>query len=122
MLAVEKSLLSYDAPIILIAGGRNKRSDFSELRAVVAKKVKKLVVIGEAKEEIKRALLDVVPTEDAADMADAVRKAFASTVAGDVVLMSPGCASFDMFKNYEERGRIFKEEVRKLQFEKTGGL
>ncbi|MFH1074889.1 MAG: UDP-N-acetylmuramoyl-L-alanine--D-glutamate ligase, partial [Candidatus Firestonebacteria bacterium] len=122
MLAVEKSILSYDGPVILIAGGRNKGSDFTELKEAVSKKVKKLVVIGEAREEIKKALAGVVLTEEAGDMADAVKKAFASAVTGDIVLMSPGCASFDMFKNYEERGKIFKEAVLQLKAEKTGGL
>jgi len=121
ILAVEKSLLSYDSPIILIAGGRNKGNDFKELRSVVSEKVKKLIVIGESREEIKKALADLVPAEEASDMPEAVRKAFAAAVPGDVVLMSPGCASFDMFKNYEERGRIFKTAVLKLKTDKLGG-
>ena len=118
MLAVTKSIQSYAAPVILIAGGRNKGSDFAELKEVVSKKVKKLIVIGEAKEEIKKALAGVVTTEEAGDMVEAVNKAFASASTGDVVLMSPGCASFDMFKNYEERGRVFKTAVLNL---KNGG-
>ena len=122
MLAVEKSILSYDAPVILIAGGRNKGSDFNEIKNVVSGKVKKLIVIGEAKEDIRKALGSVVSTEEAKDMPEAVSKAFAAAEAGDVVLMSPGCSSFDMFKNYEERGRVFKKEVAKLQEKKNGGV
>ncbi|MCX5777297.1 MAG: UDP-N-acetylmuramoyl-L-alanine--D-glutamate ligase [Candidatus Firestonebacteria bacterium] len=115
MLAVEKSLQSFEAPVILIAGGRNKGSDFTVLEGIVGKKVKNIVVMGEAKEEIKKALGKVVSIKEAEDMAAAVKEAYALAVPGDVVLLSPGCASFDMFKDYAERGDIFKAEVRRLQ-------
>lgn len=115
MLAVEKSLLSYDAPIVLIAGGRNKGSDFNELKKTVARKVKQIVVIGEASGDIKKALKDSAPVDMAVSMEDAVSKAYYFARPGDVVLMSPGCASFDMFKDYTERGRAFKNAVIKLQ-------
>jgi len=115
MLAVEKSILSYTSPIILIAGGRNKNSDFTELKKTVAGRVKYIVAIGESREEIKKALTESAPVEEAGTMAEAVNKAFGFAVSGDIVLLSPGCASFDMFKNYEERGRVFKKAVLDLK-------
>ena len=112
--AVEKSLLSYNAPIILIAGGRNKGSDFSLLRETVKKTVKKIILIGEAKGQIRSALKGAARMEDAADMESAVQAAFKSAEGGDVVLLSPACASFDMFRNYQERGQAFKDAVKKI--------
>jgi len=115
MLAVEKSIQSYDAPIILIAGGRNKNSDFKLLETSVAKKVKRIVAIGEARAEIKKALNNSAPVEEAGTMDEAVKKAYEFAASGDIVLMSPGCTSFDMFKDYEERGRVFKTAVLHLK-------
>jgi len=120
ILAVEKSLLSYDEPIILIAGGRNKNGKFEELRDIVRKKVKKMILIGEAKKEIKNALNGCVDIVEAKDLEEAVREAYKAADPKDIVLLSPGCASFDMFKNYEERGRVFKEIVNKISKESEG--
>ncbi len=113
--AVLKSLESFDEPIVLIAGGRDKDSDFSVLRKIVKEKVKAMVLIGEAKEKIKKAvgdlLKDVYMEED---IKSAVLRARELASFGDVVLLSPACASFDMFRDFEDRGRQFKRAVMEL--------
>jgi UDP-N-acetylmuramoylalanine--D-glutamate ligase len=112
--AAVRSLESYDAPIILIAGGRDKGSDFSLLAQVAKGRVKAFILMGEAKGKMRAALKGSAPIIEASDMGDAVRKANSVAEKGDVVLLSPACASFDMFANFEERGRVFKDEVRRL--------
>ncbi len=112
--ALMKSLEGFHN-IVLIAGGRDKKGDFSVLRPLVKERVKALVLIGEAKEKIKRSLGDLTETVVASDMRDAVHKASMIAKRGDTVLLSPGCASFDMFRDFEERGRVFKEIVRELK-------
>jgi len=113
--AVVKSLMSYSSPIILIAGGRDKNGDFYSLREIVKSKVKSLILLGEAKEKIKKSLEGLTRAIDAKDMEDAVKKSFEVASPGDVVLLSPGCASFDMFNSYEERGVAFKKAVMGLK-------
>jgi UDP-N-acetylmuramoylalanine--D-glutamate ligase len=113
--ALAAALGGCDAPVVLIAGGRDKGSDYTLLRKVVAAKVKHLVVLGEAAPLIEAALASVVRTQAAATMEDAVRQAKTAAVAGDLVLLAPGCASFDMFSGYEERGRVFAECVDRLR-------
>lgn len=98
--------------VILIAGGRNKGCVFSELNEFIREKVKFLVLIGEATDEMMTAWQDLVPISSENNLTDAVRKARDGASEGDVVLLSPGCASFDMFDNYKHRGKMFKEEVR----------
>lgn len=112
--AVEKSLTSFSSPVVLIAGGLDKESDFTPLRPLLKKYARALVLMGEAKEKMFEQLGDVVPTHFAIDMKDAVKKASESAERGDVVLLSPACASFDMFKNYAHRGEVFQEAVREL--------
>lgn len=112
--AVKKSLESFSGNVILIAGGRDKDGDFTELRELVKAKVKALILIGEAKEKIAKALSDLVPTYIEQDMESAVRRSKEIAKGGDVVLLSPGCASFDMYRNFEHRGEHFKEVVRSL--------
>ncbi len=112
-----KALDAYDAPIILIAGGRNKGSDFGELMEWIQRKVKRLVLVGEAKAELvaaaEKAGFDrYICTET---FEEAVRQAAAAAQSGDVVLLSPACASWDMFKNYEQRGKLFKDICLKLK-------
>jgi len=109
--AVIKSLESFTEPIILIAGGRDKAGDFSLLRDLVREKVKALVLIGEAAEKIKKALGDLTETVMAKDLKDAVQISRSMAAGGDIVLLSPACASFDMFMDFEDRGRKFKEMV-----------
>ena len=100
--------------VFLIAGGRDKGCDYSVIAEAARRKVKKAFLIGEAKEAIRGSLGGYVPVEYALDMSDAVRKAFQAASAGDYVLLSPMCSSFDMFTSYEERGRIFKAEFSAL--------
>jgi UDP-N-acetylmuramoylalanine--D-glutamate ligase len=112
--ATLKSLEAFPGNILLIAGGRDKGGDFLPLRALVAQRVKHLIVIGEAADKIRNALSDVVETSAAAGLPEAILLAKRNASAGDVVLLAPACASYDMFQNYEHRGRIFKETVSSL--------
>ncbi|MBI4826824.1 MAG: UDP-N-acetylmuramoyl-L-alanine--D-glutamate ligase [Nitrospirae bacterium] len=112
--AVEKSLENFGR-VILIMGGRDKGGDFTALRDLVKKKVKLLVLLGEAKEKIAESLGDIVPVEYAEDMKSAVELSVSRASEGDTVLLSPGCTSFDMFRDFEDRGRIFKEAVNAIR-------
>jgi UDP-N-acetylmuramoylalanine--D-glutamate ligase len=112
--AVMKSIESFDGPVVLIAGGRDKAGDFSALRDLVSRKVKALVLIGEAAAKIKNALGDATDTAMARDLKDAVAICREKALKGDVVLLSPACASFDMFSDFEDRGRQFKKIVKEL--------
>ena len=109
--AVEKALRSLPGRAVLIAGGRDKGLDFTSLKEVVANKVKLVVLIGEAQGKMWRAWSKVTPCVRASSMEEAVRLAASHARRGDTVLLSPACASFDMFANYEERGDKFKEAV-----------
>jgi UDP-N-acetylmuramoylalanine--D-glutamate ligase len=108
--SVVAALRSYDRPIVLIAGGRSKGSDFVEVGLEIRRRVKALVAIGESAGEIRRAAEGVVSVE-AATMEEAVHEARRFAAPGDVVLLSPGCASFDMFASAEDRGRRFDAAV-----------
>lgn len=113
--AVWFALDSYNVPMTLILGGRDKGNDYSELVDQIKEKVHTIIAIGESKERIKEQLGNVVPhLEMTETMRDAVR--FANKVAkrGEVVLLSPACSSFDMFDDYEHRGKVFRDEVNKL--------
>ena len=112
--ATLKALACFDRPIVLVLGGRDKGGDFSTLRRPVGRKVRSVVLVGEAAEKIRAALGGVVPVEAASDYREVVAKAFDQASPGDVVLLAPACTSWDMFKNFEERGRTFKREVRRL--------
>jgi UDP-N-acetylmuramoylalanine--D-glutamate ligase len=112
--AVKSCLESMAQPIILIMGGKDKGANFFHLRDVIEEKVKRIILLGEAKRVIKAQLDAICPLFEVENMRDAVREAFNRAQKGDCVLLSPACASFDQFKNYEERGEVFKEEVRKL--------
>lgn len=112
--ATIKALQSFDRRIVLILGGRDKGADFGLLRREVRHRVKEVVLLGEAKAKIAAALQGLAPIVDAASLREAVSGAFQAASRGDVVLLAPACTSFDMFKNFEERGRAFKREVRRL--------
>jgi UDP-N-acetylmuramoylalanine--D-glutamate ligase len=112
--AVMKSLEGFSSPVVLIAGGRDKAGDFSQLRPVIQGRVKALVLIGEAAGKIRGAVGDLTETVIAADMTEAVIKARSMAEKGGVVLLSPACASFDMFRDFEDRGVQFKKVVRGL--------
>ncbi|MBI4496029.1 MAG: UDP-N-acetylmuramoyl-L-alanine--D-glutamate ligase [Deltaproteobacteria bacterium] len=118
--AVVKSLLSFTAPIWLIAGGKDKGGSYDPLRQPVAERVKGLALLGEARERMCAALGELTETVKVDSLEEAVRWASARAKPGEIVLLSPACSSFDMFKNYEERGERFKELVGEL--EKTGPL
>lgn len=112
--ALEKSLRGFDRPVVLIMGGQDKGSDFLTLKPLFKKRVKHMVLIGEARQKIRATLNGSFTYEDAESMEEAVRVASGHAEPGDLVLLSPGCASFDMFNDYEDRGRQFKEEVNRL--------
>jgi UDP-N-acetylmuramoylalanine--D-glutamate ligase len=112
--ATIKALQSFDRRIVLILGGRDKGADFRLLRRPAQSSVKKIVLLGEAKAKIAGALRGRVPTAEASSLNEAVRLAFAAASRGEIVLLAPACTSFDMFKNFEARGRAFKREVRRL--------
>jgi len=112
--ATLKALASFDRPVVLILGGRGKGGDFSPLRGGVRKRVRSVVLVGEAADKIETALGGVVPVDRVSTYREVVRTAFERAVRGDVVLLAPACTSWDMFKNFEERGRTFKREVRLL--------
>lgn len=103
-----------DSPVIMICGGRDKNIDFSVTTPLVRKKVRKMLAIGEAREKLKKTFEGVVEIEECATLESAVEKAKKTAHQGDCVLLSPMCASFDMFADYEERGRRFKEIVHRL--------
>lgn len=119
VLATIMALESCERPVILIAGGHDKGSDFGKARPAVSSRVKKLILIGEAREKIREQLDGAAPHLFADTMEDAVKKAFLEASDGDYILLSPMCASFDMFRNFEERGKAFKEIVRAIR---AGGI
>ena len=112
--SVIKSLQSFSEPVILIAGGKDKNGDLSPLEEWIQKRVKHLILIGEAKERMNRELGGLTDTILAKTMEEAVFLAREKAKAGEVVLLSPACSSFDMFKDYKERGKVFKEAVHRL--------
>jgi UDP-N-acetylmuramoylalanine--D-glutamate ligase len=112
--SVVKSLQSFSEPVILIAGGKDKNGDLSPLKGLVEKQVKHLILVGEAKERMNHELGGLTDTVLAKTMEEAVSLARQKAKRGEVVLLSPACSSFDMFKDYKERGKVFKEAVRRL--------
>ncbi len=112
--ATRKSLEAFDGPLLPILGGRYKGGDFADLQAVLERRGKAVFAIGEAQERIAEALSSVVPVFSCQSLAEAVELAFAQAETGDVVVLAPGCSSFDMFRDYAHRGRAFKDEVRGL--------
>ena len=112
--SVIRSLESFQKPLILILGGRDKGGNFEVLRPLIQKKVKILILMGEAKEKINRAIGDYTETFVVGTLEEAVFMSYQKSRRGDVILFSPGCASFDEFKNYEDRGNRFKGLLRDL--------
>ncbi|MDP3790596.1 MAG: UDP-N-acetylmuramoyl-L-alanine--D-glutamate ligase [Candidatus Omnitrophota bacterium] len=106
-----RALQSCQRPVILIAGGKDKNSNYSVIKDLVKDKVKHLILIGEARQRIRQALGDVVETHEAATMNEAVEMARKLAEENYMVLLSPMCSSFDMFRDYKERGDIFKKAV-----------
>ncbi|MDX1672664.1 MAG: UDP-N-acetylmuramoyl-L-alanine--D-glutamate ligase [Balneolaceae bacterium] len=113
--AVWYALDSFNVPIVLILGGRDKGNDYLKLEDQLKEKVHTVIAIGEARPLIEEQLKEVVPRlETAETMRDAVRLGRKYAKRGEIVLLSPACASFDMFENYEHRGREFKKMVNEL--------
>jgi UDP-N-acetylmuramoylalanine--D-glutamate ligase len=112
--AVVRALETFARPIILLMGGRDKEGDFETLRPLVRAKVKELVLFGEARNRINDLIGGVVKTSKVTTLKEAVEAAYRHSSPGDVVLLSPGCASFDEFSDYKERGRFFKDAVKNL--------
>jgi len=110
-----KSLNTFDRPIILIAGGKDKNADFSSLKKIMKKKVKHLILIGETRPKFRSLLNGSFGYEESDSLEDAVHKAKEKADKGDVVLLSPACASFDMFTDYIDRGNQFKSIVKNLE-------
>jgi UDP-N-acetylmuramoylalanine--D-glutamate ligase len=111
--SMRQALLALPHPLTVIAGGRDKHGDFPGLAALADERIDHLVLLGEAAPVIARAWPHI-PQERANDLDDAVRRAWLATPAGGSVALSPGCASFDMFRDYEDRGRKFKAAVARL--------
>ena len=109
-----KAVASFDHNLILILGGRDKGASYEPLVEAMRGRVKQVLLIGEAAGKIAAAIGNAVPVTTAPSLDDAVRQAASLGVPGDVVLLSPACASFDMFENYEHRGRVFKKTVQEL--------
>lgn len=118
--ALLRALEGIEDPAVLIAGGKNKGFDFRPLAGVVGEKCKRVILIGESGEELQDAWGDWVSCETADSLERAVDTAFANRSGIKTVLLSPGCASFDMFKNFEERGERFKEAVSYLKKQQQG--
>jgi UDP-N-acetylmuramoylalanine--D-glutamate ligase len=112
--AVARALDSFHQPVVLIMGGRDKGGSYRVLEERMEQKVRQLIVMGEAAEIIASALRHVVPVQPAEDMGAAVRLAARTAHAGQVVLFSPACSSFDMYENYHQRGEDFCRHVQQL--------
>lgn len=117
--AMRRALESYETPIVLIAGGRDKDGDFAAVTPLVFERVCHLVTLGEAAEKLERTWPQV-PTTRAATLEAAVASARSHATPGGVVLLSPGCASYDMFRNFEDRGARFEAAVHTLERERAG--
>jgi len=113
--STEKALLSLKRPAILIAGGKDKNLSYKKLLPVVKKKVKKMVLIGQTRPKMRDVFKCAAHLEEADTLQEAVRIAYKQSSPGDCVLLSPMCSSFDMFKDYKERGEVFKQAVEKLR-------
>jgi len=103
-----------EGKVILILGGRGKQAPYAPLAHLVRERVRKLILIGEDAQNIETELKEFAGSERAIDMRDAVKRAYQAAQPGDTVLLAPACASFDMFRSFEHRGQVFKEEVRGL--------
>jgi UDP-N-acetylmuramoylalanine--D-glutamate ligase len=113
--AVRRGLECFRAPVVLIMGGVDKGGDFSLLKEAVRRHGRGLVLLGDSREALRAALGGLLPTQEAASMREAVQAAQALAVPGDAVLLAPGCASFDLYADYQERGDDFRRAVEGLK-------
>ena len=121
--ATVKALEAFQAEegkVVLIIGGRGKKAPYAPLAELVRAHVRELVLIGEDADTISSELGEFAPTQKAVDMKDAVDRSFRAAQRGDIVLLAPACASFDMFESFEHRGKVFKEEVQSLMSKVQG--
>ena len=113
--SVGKALASFDKPLNLIMGGSDKHEDFSSLIPLVQKNVRNLIVLGETKAQIVATFKETVNILEVPNLHEAVNRAYKISKPGDYILLSPGCASYDMYDNFEERGKHFKQLVHELK-------
>jgi UDP-N-acetylmuramoylalanine--D-glutamate ligase len=113
--AARRSIESFDGGVVALVGGHFKGGDFRDLRDAVASRARAVVAMGEAAPLVREALADLVPVIDATSMQQAVERGYEAARPDGTVLLAPACASFDWFRDYAERGRVFKEEVERLR-------
>jgi len=113
--AARRSIESFERGVVAVVGGKFKGGDLRELRAPLSERGRGVIAIGEAAPLVRDALHGVVPVVTASSMSDAVAQAYDAARPDGVVLLAPACASFDWFRDYAERGRVFKEEVARLR-------
>ena len=118
--AARRSIESFDRGVVAIIGGRYKGGNFGDLRGALASRGRAVVAIGEAAGRVREALEGTVPVIDATSITDAVARGYEAARPDGVVLLAPACSSFDWFRDYAERGEVFKEEVRRLRDEIDG--
>jgi UDP-N-acetylmuramoylalanine--D-glutamate ligase len=117
--AMERAVLGMGAPVILIAGGKDKGFDFAPSLSALRGRVRAALLIGETAEKIEQAWRDAVPCRRVGTLDEAVKRAAALANPGETVLLSPGCSSYDQFKNFEERGETYRQGVKALSQEDT---
>ncbi len=108
------ALRSFKKPIVLILGGKDKGNDYSQIKDLVKDKVKKIYAIGSSADKVSKYFSDYTKVDIITSLEECVKRSAVEADSGDIVLLSPACASFDMFKNFEHRGKVFKEAVGKL--------
>jgi len=115
--AARRSIESFERGVVAIVGGRYKGGDFGELGEPMATRGRAVIAIGEAAPRVRKALAEVVRVIDAPSMRDAVERGYEAARPDGVVLLAPACSSFDWFRDYAERGDVFKQEVERLREE-----
>jgi UDP-N-acetylmuramoylalanine--D-glutamate ligase len=113
--AARRSIESFPGGVVALLGGHFKGGDFRDLRDVLASRGRAVVAMGEAAPLVREALADLLPVVDATSLKEAVERGYEAARPDGVVLLAPACASFDWFRDYAERGRVFKEEVERLR-------
>ena len=119
--AALKAIEAFPGPVLVILGGKDKGSPYTPLRAALQERARLAILIGAAAEKIAAELAGAVPVENAGTLDRAVGLAFKRARPGDTVLLAPACSSFDQFENYEQRGRVFKDAVAKLEHSSVAG-
>jgi UDP-N-acetylmuramoylalanine--D-glutamate ligase len=109
------ALQSFQEKIILIAGGKDKGGSYDKINDLLAAKVKHAVLLGNAAEKMEKSWKNVIPSSRVNSLVEAVNAAYQHAGKGDIVLLSPACSSFDMFRDYEDRGEKFKQIVKSLK-------